>query len=323
MPKPNSSLINLSETAFSHDRNRYSCPLLTGSKVGSPPSGKKIGFRKGLYFLALIIFFCQTPSQATLARDVELAGPLAQGALIQGHTDPEAQVVFKDRKVRISPEGLFLIGFGRNEAPTVDLVVTFPDGYRIRKTLSIKQRKYKTQRIDGLPKKKVSPTKLDLNGIREETAKVKAARTRDDARTDFLEGFIWPVKGRITGVYGSRRILNGKERRPHFGIDIAVPTGTPVRAPASGIVTLAHPDMFFSGGTLILDHGHGLSSSFLHLERILVEEGKHVRQGDIIAEVGATGRATGPHLDWRMNLFKTRIDPQLLVNSDPTPDPTP
>ena len=131
--------------------------------------------------------------------------------------------------------------------------------------------------------------------------------------TIFLAGFIWPLQGPITGVYGSQRILNGEPRRPHFGVDVAAPTGTPVVAPADAIVTLVHPDMYFSGGTLIMDHGHGLSSTFIHLHKVLVEEGQVVKQGDVVAEVGATGRVTGPHLDWRMNLFTVRIDPELLV----------
>ena len=126
--------------------------------------------------------------------------------------------------------------------------------------------------------------------------------------------FIWPTIGPISGVYGSQRILNGKPKWPHYGVDIAVPTGTEVRAPAGGVVTLAHPDMFYSGGTLIVDHGHGLSSAFLHLSKLRVKTGDKVKQGDVIAEVGATGRATGAHLDWRMNLFNRRIDPQLLVS---------
>ena len=124
---------------------------------------------------------------------------------------------------------------------------------------------------------------------------------------------MWPAKGRISGVYGSQRILNGEPRRPHYGVDVAAPVGTLVHAPADGLVTLANEDMFFSGGTLILDHGHALSSSFLHLSAILVKEGQRVRQGDPIAKIGATGRATGPHLDWRMNLGRDRLDPQLLV----------
>jgi murein DD-endopeptidase MepM/ murein hydrolase activator NlpD len=146
-------------------------------------------------------------------------------------------------------------------------------------------------------------------------ALIKKARARDDARADFLTGFKWPASGCITGVYGSQRFLNGKPGRPHYGLDIAAPTGTPVLAPADGVVTLAHPNMFYSGVTLIVDHGHGLSSAFLHLNRILVKEGMRVRQGEPIAEVGATGRVNGAHLDWRINLFGRRLDPQLVLEA--------
>jgi murein DD-endopeptidase MepM/ murein hydrolase activator NlpD len=146
---------------------------------------------------------------------------------------------------------------------------------------------------------------------------VETARLLDSARTDFLDGFVWPAQGRISGVYGSQRILNGEPRRPHYGVDIAAPVGTPVRAPAAGVVTLAHPDMYYSGGTLILDHGHGLSSTFLHLSEILAREGQNVSQGEVIGRVGATGRATGAHLDWRMNLLTRRIDPALLLEGSP------
>ncbi len=158
-----------------------------------------------------------------------------------------------------------------------------------------------------------------MKRIHAEMSIIQEARQRDDSRTDFLRGFVWPLEGRITGIYGSRRILNGEPRRPHYGIDIAAPEGAPVRAPADGIVTLVHPDMYFSGGTLILDHGHGLSSSFLHLSKILVDKGQVIRQNDVIAEVGATGRVTGAHLDWRINLFQTRLDPELLVPSMSAP----
>lgn len=250
------------------------------------------------------------------AEGLALTGSLVQGGLVRGHTDPGARVVFKGRGVRVSPEGLFLMGFGREEPATARLVITFPDGRKETKTLAIEQRAYDIQRIDDLPPAKVSPAPKNLARIRAEAALVRRARTRDDPRTDFRAGFLRPVAGRISGVYGSQRILNGQPRRPHYGIDIAAPAGTPVRAPAGGVVTLAHPDMFFSGGTLILDHGHGLSSAFLHLEEILVEEGESVQQGEVIARVGATGRVTGAHLDWRVNLFKTRLDPGLLVGFD-------
>lgn len=244
---------------------------------------------------------------------LEFKGVLQQGSLVIGQTEPGTQVFLDERRVRVSEEGKFLIGFGRDAEPESILKFVTPDGaYKTRK-LKIAQRQYQIQRIKGLPSRKVTPRTENLARIRKEAALVRKARELDDSRTGFLGGFIWPVQGAISGVYGSQRILNGQPRRPHYGIDIVAPTGTPVRAPADGLVTLVHPGMFFSGGTLILDHGHGLSSAFLHLHRILVKEGKQVAQGEVIAEVGATGRVTGAHLDWRINLFQTRLDPQLLV----------
>ena len=259
-------------------------------------------------------------SAATLAAepDIRLDGPRVQGGLVRGRVASGSVVEFEGERVRVSRDGWFLIGFGRDAPPKAVLSVVSPDGRRQRYGLAVKPREYRIQRIDGLPPGKVTPrSKEDLARIRREVAMVKRARLTDDARTDFLGGFRWPTKGPISGVYGSQRILNGEPRQPHYGVDIAVPTGTKALAPAAGVVTLAHPDMFFSGGTLIVDHGHGLSSAFLHLSRILVKKGQRVAQGQPIAEVGATGRVTGPHLDWRMNLFGRRIDPELLVGPMP------
>ncbi len=237
-----------------------------------------------------------------------------QGLLIIGRTEPGATVTIDGSAVRVSDDGVFLLGFGRDAPSKARLSAEFPDGGRTHRDLRVAQRSYDVQRVDGLPPGKVSPSEQDMVRIRRDIALVKKARARDDPREDFLGGFQWPVKGRISGVYGSQRVLNGKPRRPHFGVDVAAPVGAIVRAPADGVVTLAHDDMFFSGGTLIVDHGHGLSSSFLHLSAILVKEGDRIRQGDPIAKVGATGRVSGPHLDWRMNLFGNRLDPQLLVD---------
>ena len=272
-----------------------------------------IAMNRVLYTLALSMAWVGHLWAGTL----ELQGQPVQGGLMQGRTDPGTEVTFDGRPVRISKDGVFLIGFGRDAPAQAKLVVTFTDGSREWRELKVGQRKYKIQRIDGLPPRKISPSEEDLARIHRESASIKEARAKDDARTDFLKGFIWPAKGRISGVYGSQRILNGEPRRPHYGLDIAAPVGTLVVAPASGIVTLTHPDMFYSGGTLILDHGHGLSSTFIHLHRILVKEGQYVRQGDVIAEIGATGRVTGPHLDWRINLFKRRLDPQLILKAMP------
>lgn len=255
-------------------------------------------------------------SVATAAA-LTLEGAITQGALVLGRTDSGARVVFDDRPVRVSDQGVFLIGFGRDAGGHAGLLISYPDGTETKRLLAVAKRDYRIQSIDAVPPRKVEPTPSDQQRIREEAQLVQQARRRDDSRPDFLSGFMWPVRGRISGVYGSQRILNGVARSPHYGIDIAASEGTAVVAPADGVVTLAHEDMFFSGGTLILDHGHGLSSSFLHLRRILVRLGQTVKQGETIAEVGASGRATGAHLDWRVNLFAKRLDPALVIEAIP------
>lgn len=254
---------------------------------------------------------------ARAAPDVHLDGEFRQGGLVIGRTAPTSTVELGGRTVRVSSSGVFLLGFGRDAPRRQRLLVTGSDGSRMQRTLEIELREYAVQRIDGLPRRMVTPSEEDLLRIRSEQVLVKRTRARDDARTDFLTGFQWPVLGRVTGIYGSQRVLNGEPRQPHYGVDIAAVTGTSVIAPADGIVTLVHPDMFFSGGTLIVDHGHGLQSAFLHLHRIVVREGQRVRRGEVIAEVGATGRVTGAHLDWRVNWFEERLDPGLLAGSMP------
>ncbi len=252
------------------------------------------------------------------ADSLALKGPMSQGGLVVGETDPGNRVLFDGEPIRVSPEGLFLLGFSRDAQLQHTLEIRHGQRTLEKRTLVIDKREYEIQRIDGLPPSKVSPPKEVWERIKRETAMVKRARKLDDPRTDFAQGFVWPAEGVISGIYGSQRILNGKPKQPHYGVDIAAPKGTPVYAPADGVVTLAYPDMYYSGGTLILDHGHQLSSSFLHLNRLLVKEGDRVRQGDKIAEIGATGRVTGAHLDWRMNLRDARIDPQLLVPPMPS-----
>ena len=255
---------------------------------------------------------------------VELSGEAIQGGLIFGKTSPGAQVHLDDTEVMVSTDGDFVIGFGRDETGERQLLVLEPTGEKEVLALPIALREYDIERVDGLPPKTVTPDPEALERIREEGAMVSSARARRDQRADYEEGFAWPASGRISGVYGSQRVLNGEPRRPHYGLDIAAPTGNPVYAPADGIITMVHLDMYFSGGTVILDHGQGLSSSFLHLSKILVETGTTVRKGDLIAEIGSTGRASGPHLDWRMNWLNRRVDPELLVEGSPAiPDSTP
>jgi murein DD-endopeptidase MepM/ murein hydrolase activator NlpD len=266
--------------------------------------------------IALGALLCLTPM---LASALGLQGEAVQGGLMFGQAAPGSQVRLDDTEVMVSADGRFVIGFGRDESGTRQLHVQEPGGEVQTRELAIAPRDYDIERVDGLPPRTVTPDPEALQRIREEAAMVSSARSRRDTRTDWANGFDWPAKGRISGVYGSQRILNGEPRRPHFGLDIAAPTGSPVYAPADGIVTMTHPDMYYSGGTMVIDHGQGLSSSFLHLSRILVEAGTRVRKGDLVAEIGATGRASGPHLDWRMNWLNRRVDPQTLVSGVPEP----
>ncbi len=269
---------------------------------------------------SILLFACLLFSFVSNADErLSLSGKSMEGGLLYGKTRADAEVYYQDKRIQVSPQGDFIIGFHRDEGKSASLKVKLKDGTQLSRNITIKQRDYKIERINGLPKSKVAAPRSPelIKRINDEIQLAKKARARSDERLDYLTDFIWPVQGRISGVYGSQRILNGKARRPHYGVDIAQPTGTKVVAPAAGIITMAHKDMFYSGGTLILDHGHGLSSSFLHLSKILVQEGDVVKQGDVIAEVGATGRVTGAHLDWRMNWLDKRIDPQLLVPDMP------
>ncbi|MDR9413047.1 MAG: M23 family metallopeptidase [Spiribacter sp.] len=272
---------------------------------------------RGLSSVLLLVGWLCTAGAAAL----EISGPRQQGGLLEGRVAPGTRIEALGQPVPVDNQGRFLLGLDRDAPADVVLTVTSPEGERERHRLDIAQRDYDIQRIDGLPNEQVNPDTETLARIRREAALVREARARQRPER-LMEGtWRWPVTGPISGIYGSQRILNGEPRQPHYGIDIARATGTPVRAPASGIVTLAEPDLFFSGGTLIVDHGQGLSSTFLHLAEMAVAPGDVVRQGEVIAEVGATGRVTGAHLDWRMNWLDQRIDPSLLV--PPMPEATP
>ncbi|WP_224784630.1 M23 family metallopeptidase [Marinihelvus fidelis] len=257
---------------------------------------------------------------AGAAAGYELKGEPVQGGLMFGQALPGSEVTLDGEAVMVSADGQFVFGFGRDDAGTVTLQVLEPGTETESVELTIAAREYNIERVDGLPPKTVTPDPESLARIRREGAMVSSARARRDDRTDFADGFTWPATGRLSGFYGSQRVLNGEPRRPHFGVDVAAPTGTPVTAPAPGVVTLAEPDLYYSGGTVVLDHGMGLSSSFLHLSAVDVTVGQDVAQGDLIGKIGATGRATGPHLDWRMNWLDKRVDPQPLVGEMPARD---
>jgi len=259
------------------------------------------------------------------ANCVELAGSLVQGGLVWGAVAPGSRVALDGEALDVLADGTVFAGFGRDAAATAELVVVGED--TCRQTLQVARRDYNIQRVEGVPQQTVTPSAEDLERIRREQALVDAARARRYNRPDLLRGalagFQWPAVGPISGVYGSQRIYNGSPGRPHYGVDVAMPTGTPVRAPAAGIVTLAEPDLFYSGGTVFLDHGYRFSSAFLHMSKVFVTVGQEVRAGEVIGEIGSTGRATGAHLDWRMNWRDRRIDPQLLAPPMPSPSAGP
>jgi murein DD-endopeptidase MepM/ murein hydrolase activator NlpD len=267
--------------------------------------------RSALLLLALLAVPLASRAETVL----ELPASTTQGALVIGRVvDPRAEVRLGERRLRVSPEGVFVFGVGRDDRGPVEISARLPDGRETTRRLPVVGRQWQIQRIDGLPPQTVSPDPEIAARIAREQARVAEARKRDDARKDFRFGFIRPVEGgRISGVFGSQRILNGQPRAPHFGLDIAAPTGTPIIAPAAGIVTFADPDLFLTGGTVLLDHGHGLTSSFLHMSRIDVEVGQRVEQGERVGAIGATGRATGPHLHWGLNWFDVRLDPALVL----------
>lgn len=252
-------------------------------------------------------------------RPVELTGAIVQGGTVFGTAEPGATVTLDGRPVRVAPDGRFVFGLGRDAPPLAVLEVRHPGGIVSRVPLAVAAREYETQHVDGLPQNLVTPDPEEEARIQREQAQVNEARKLDLDRPLFASGFIWPALGPISGVYGSQRILNGTPRAPHFGVDVAAPEGAPVRAPADGLVSFAAPDLLLTGGTVVIDHGHGLSSTFIHLSRIDVAMGAEVEQGDLVGAVGATGRATGPHLHWGMNWFEVRLDPQLVVG--PMPDP--
>ena len=275
--------------------------------------------RLSLHFLILMCYFCPWGSSASDADPVTFDGPFTQGSLIIAKAPIGSTVRLDDTDVRVAADGTFVFGFSRDHDPNVKLFVTLPNGNTVQKSITVAQRTYQIQRIDGLSPQKVTPPDHVIARIRDDAERVWIARDTYSTETYFTGNWIWPSPGIITGVYGSQRILNGQPRRPHFGIDIAAPHGTPVIAPCDGIIRFTDDDLYYSGGTLIIDHGMGISSTFLHLSKIDVLVGDVVTQGQVIGAIGSTGRSTGAHLDWRINWFHERLDPAFLVNGVPDP----
>ncbi|WP_371372170.1 M23 family metallopeptidase [Thalassotalea aquiviva] len=244
---------------------------------------------------------------------LELEGALTQGGLMVGKTEAANKVLFDDRALKVSKHGYFTFGFSRDDDKTHTLTITEPSGETLSKALTPTKRQYNIQKIEGIAKKIMQPDPKALERIRQDNKKIGQVRAVSSSNIDFAHGFKAPANGVITGVYGSQRYYNGVPKNPHFGLDYAGKKGTPVYAPAAGTVTLWVPDMFYSGGTLVIDHGHGITSTFLHLSGADVKVGDRVLQSQPVARIGSTGRSTGPHLDWRINWYNVKLDPALAL----------
>ena len=261
--------------------------------------------KKILLFIAIIF---STHTQA-----LEFQGKFLQGHFILGKAKIGSKVFIDKKQVKVSKDGYFVFGIDRDRK--FDLTITkIIEGEKEIITKQVLKRKYKIQRIDGLDEKKVTPPESVYQRIKEENNKIGKARSINSDLPFFKNQFIMPVEGIISGVYGSQRILNGKPRWPHYGIDIAAKQGTMIKSSGSGVVTMAEDDLYYTGGTIIMDHGHGISTIYSHLENVMVSVGDEINQGDIIGTVGSTGRSTGPHLDFRVNWFQTRLDPMSVIN---------
>tara|TARA_B100000686_G_C16773074_1_gene966515 strand:- start:1443 stop:2237 length:795 start_codon:yes stop_codon:yes gene_type:complete len=258
--------------------------------------------------IILYLFFGLLVSLKSFA--AEFQGKFIQGHFIIGKTNPGTKILIDKREVKVSKDGYFAFGIDKDRK--FDVVITEGKKKIIKK---VQKRKYKIQRIDGLPKKKVTPPEEFYERIKKENQLIAKARAVDSDLSFFKDKFIVPVDNAIiTGVYGSQRILNGIPKWPHYGLDFAQKKGTPIKAMNNGIVTLAEEDLFYTGATLIFDHGHGISTLYMHLDELFVNIGDHVKKGDVIGTVGSSGRATGPHLDIRLNWFGTRLDPNSVLN---------
>ena len=257
--------------------------------------------------LALAILF------STNSFAIEFTGKFIQGHFILGKTETGTKIIIDKKEIKVSNDGYFVFGIDRDRKFDI-LITEISNGKKKKIIKKIFKRKYKIQKIDGLPENKVTPPESVYKRIKKENNAIGEARAINSNLNYFKNKFIMPVDGIITGVYGSQRILNGKPKWPHYGIDIAADQGTHIKSSGNGVVTMAEDDLYYTGGTIIMDHGHGISTIYSHLENVLVSVGDKINQGDIIGTVGSTGRSTGPHLDFRINWFQTRLDPMTVIN---------
>ena len=245
-------------------------------------------------------------------KNIILNGNFIQGGLVYGKSIPKTSIKFMKRFIFQDSDNKFVFGMGRDYPETAVLEIKYNNDIR-KINIKIKKQVYKIQKIKGLPKKMVTPPESVYKRIIRENKEIAKVRALNSKINYIFQDFIWPVQGIITGVFGSQRILNGKPRRPHYGIDIAASKGTNILAPTDSIVRMAEDNLYFTGGTIMLDHGHGVTSVYSHLSKLLVKKNQKIKKGDVIGHVGSTGRSTGPHLDWRINWFDQRLDPSLFI----------
>jgi murein DD-endopeptidase MepM/ murein hydrolase activator NlpD len=259
----------------------------------------------GLAFAAAPAWALASPKQSGR---LVIKSAMEQGSLALGYAERGATADVDGQKVRLSPAGIFAFGFSYDQTKPSVVAVTWSDGTLETQSYMPTPRQYEIQRVNGLPQNTVTPPPEVLARIKQEAEAIYLARQRDTAGEDFLSGFDWPAPGIESGVFGSQRIDNGVPMTPHFGVDMAAATGTPIHAPAAGTVSLC-ADHYLNGGFTLIDHGQGVSTSYLHQSKRLVKQGAVVKRGQLIGRIGQTGRATGPHLHWAMNWFEVKLDP--------------
>jgi murein DD-endopeptidase MepM/ murein hydrolase activator NlpD len=304
---------------------QYTMPCPTGRDFRKTPASSGLSCRmrlaRAVQTMAILAALLLGPAGAAhaLAAGIVFPAQVPQGSMVMGKVPPNSRVQYGDRPLDVTPYGTVVFGVARDARGAVQVRVTPPGGSPETVAIAIQPRDWPIERVDGVPPKTVAPPPEIAERIRREQARVEQARATSDHGTGFSQAFIWPVKGRVSGRFGNQRVYNGVPGAAHSGMDIAVPTGTPTRAPASGRVVFADPGLYLTGGTVLIDHGYGIGSNFLHLSRLDVKVGDVVRQGQIIGLAGATGRATGPHVHWGMTWFDIRIDPLLVLERKPGP----
>ena len=256
----------------------------------------------------------QTPNVRLAPLPLILRGMPQQSGVLVGETVPNAIIDAAGIAATAGSDGRFIIGFDRDAPPTASIVVT-SGGRSTTQVVTVAPRSYPVRTISGLPAATVNPPPEAMARIEREAAlKARAFNSRDEIARGFTERFRWPLESvRVTSPWGAVRRLNGALQRPHYGIDLGGATGTPIFAPASGLVIMAEPDMHFEGGIIAIDHGQGLISIYLHQSRLIARVGQRVVAGTQIGAIGSKGRATGPHLCWRMRWRGRQLDPSLRV----------